>query len=808
MSGPLDLPNEQMELPLLPLRDVVVFPHMVIPLFVGRPKSIKALENAMEAGKGILLVAQKSAAKDEPSAEDLYEIGCIANILQMLKLPDGTIKVLVEGVQRGRVDSVEDQRSVFVAKVTPVPVPETDTNELEAMRRAIVAQFDQYVKLNKKIPPEILASLAGIEDPGRLADTIAAHLPLKLEQKQEVLEMFGAGERLERLLTQLETELDILQVEKRIRGRVKRQMEKSQREYYLNEQVKAIQKELGEGEEGADLEEMDRKIKSAGMPKDALAKAQAEFKKLRLMSPMSAEATVVRNYIETLIGLPWKKKSRVSRDLAEAEKILDKDHYGLERVKERILEYLAVQQRVDKVKAPILCLVGAPGVGKTSLGQSIAKATNRKFVRMALGGVRDEAEIRGHRRTYIGSMPGKILQNMQKVGVKNPLFLLDEVDKLGQDFRGDPSSALLEVLDPEQNHTFQDHYIEVDFDLSDVMFVATANTLNIPPALLDRMEVIRLSGYTEDEKVNIAQRYLLPKQMKNNGLKRDELSVTEEALRDVCRYYTREAGVRSLEREISKICRKVVKSLVLRKRASKIIVNARNLDKYLGVRRYSFGMAEKENQVGQVTGLAWTEVGGELLTVEAVVLPGKGKVVTTGKLGEVMQESIQAALSVVRKRARSLGVHEDFYQKSDIHIHLPEGAIPKDGPSAGTAICTALVSVLTGIPVRCDVAMTGEITLRGEVLPIGGLKEKLLAAVRGGIRVALIPEENVKDLAEIPENIKNTLELIPVRWIDQVLEHALERQPQPLTEAELAQETAAVAEPAEGVAGKSGARAH
>ncbi|MCK0511195.1 endopeptidase La [Aromatoleum buckelii] len=808
MSGPLELPNEQMELPLLPLRDVVVFPHMVIPLFVGRPKSIKALENAMEAGKGILLVAQKSAAKDEPSAEDLYEIGCIANILQMLKLPDGTIKVLVEGVQRGRVDSVEDQRSVFVAKVTPVPVPETDTNELEAMRRAIVAQFDQYVKLNKKIPPEILASLTGIEDPGRLADTIAAHLPLKLEQKQEVLEMFGAGERLERLLTQLETELDILQVEKRIRGRVKRQMEKSQREYYLNEQVKAIQKELGEGEEGADLEEMDRKIKSAGMPKDALAKAQAEFKKLRLMSPMSAEATVVRNYIETLIGLPWKKKSRVSRDLAEAEKVLDKDHYGLERVKERILEYLAVQQRVDKVKAPILCLVGAPGVGKTSLGQSIAKATNRKFVRMALGGVRDEAEIRGHRRTYIGSMPGKILQNMQKVGVKNPLFLLDEVDKLGQDFRGDPSSALLEVLDPEQNHTFQDHYIEVDFDLSDVMFVATANTLNIPPALLDRMEVIRLSGYTEDEKVNIARRYLLPKQMKNNGLKRDELSVTEEALRDVCRYYTREAGVRSLEREISKICRKVVKSLVLRKRASKIIVNARNLDKYLGVRRYSFGMAEKENQVGQVTGLAWTEVGGELLTVEAVVLPGKGKVVTTGKLGEVMQESIQAALSVVRRRARSLGVHEDFYQKSDIHIHLPEGAIPKDGPSAGTAICTALVSVLTGIPVRCDVAMTGEITLRGEVLPIGGLKEKLLAAVRGGIRVALIPEENVKDLAEIPENIKNTLELIPVRWIDQVLEHALERQPQPLTEAELAQETAAVAEPAEGVAGKSGARAH
>ncbi|NMG30393.1 endopeptidase La [Aromatoleum evansii] len=806
MSGPLDLPHEQMELPLLPLRDVVVFPHMVIPLFVGRPKSIKALENAMEAGKGILLVAQKSAAKDEPSAEDLYEIGCIANILQMLKLPDGTIKVLVEGVQRARVDSVEDLRSVFVAKVTPVPVPETDNNELEAMRRAIIAQFDQYVKLNKKIPPEILASLSGIDDAGRLADTIAAHLPLKLEQKQEVLEMADTGDRLERLLSQLETELDILQVEKRIRGRVKRQMEKSQREYYLNEQVKAIQKELGEGEEGADLEEMDKKIKAAGMPKEALAKAQAEFKKLRLMSPMSAEATVVRNYIDTLVGLPWKKKSRVSRDLAEAEKILDKDHYGLERVKERILEYLAVQQRVDKVKAPILCLVGPPGVGKTSLGQSIAKSTNRKFIRMALGGVRDEAEIRGHRRTYIGSMPGKILQNMSKVGVKNPLFLLDEVDKLGMDFRGDPSSALLEVLDPEQNHTFQDHYIEVDFDLSDVMFVATANTLNIPAALLDRMEVIRLSGYTEDEKVNIALRYLLPKQMKNNGLKRDELSVTEEALRDVCRYYTREAGVRSMEREISKICRKVVKSLVLKKRTSKVVVNAKNLDKYLGVRKYSFGMAEKENQIGQVTGLAWTEVGGELLTVEAVALPGKGKVMTTGKLGEVMQESIQAALSVVRKRSRSLGIQEDFYQKSDIHIHLPEGAIPKDGPSAGIAICSALVSVLSGIPVRCDVAMTGEITLRGEVLPIGGLKEKLLAAVRGGIRVALIPEENVKDLVEIPENIKNALEVIPVRWIDQVLEHALERTPQPLPEAVV--EETPPADSAEGSASGKTVRAH
>ena len=782
MSGPAALPNEAMELPLLPLRDVVVFPHMVIPLFVGRPKSIKALESAMEDGKSILLVAQKSAAKDEPAVEDLYDIGCIANILQMLKLPDGTIKVLVEGVQRARIERVEDIRSLFVASVRPVPVAEAPSHELEAMRRAIIAQFDQYVKLNKKIPPEILGSLAGIEEAGRLADTIAAHLPLKLEQKQEVLEMFDTGARLEKLLGQLEGELDILQVEKRIRGRVKRQMEKSQREYYLNEQVKAIQKELGEGEEGADLEEMDKKIKAAGMPKEALAKAEAEFKKLRLMSPMSAEATVVRNYIDTLISLPWKKKSRVSKDLGEAEKVLDKDHYGLERVKERILEYLAVQQRVDKVKAPILCLVGPPGVGKTSLGQSIAKATNRKFIRMALGGVRDEAEIRGHRRTYLGSMPGKILQNMSKVGVKNPLFLLDEVDKLGMDFRGDPSSALLEVLDPEQNHTFQDHYVEVDFDLSDVMFVATANTLNIPAALLDRMEVIRLSGYTEDEKINIAQRYLLPKQMKNNGLKREELSVTEEAVRDIVRYYTREAGVRSLEREISKVCRKVVKQLVLKSRTSKVVVNARNLDKFLGVRKYSFGMAEKENQIGQVTGLAWTEVGGELLTIEAVQLPGKGKVVTTGKLGEVMQESIQAALSVVRRRARSLGIDPDFYQKSDLHIHLPEGAIPKDGPSAGIAISTALVSVLTGIPVRCDVAMTGEITLRGEVLAIGGLKEKLLAAVRGGIRTALIPEENVKDLAEIPDNIKNAIEIVPVKWIDRVLELALERKPEPLPE--------------------------
>tara|TARA_R110002049_G_scaffold55040_6_gene153190 strand:- start:1605 stop:4016 length:2412 start_codon:yes stop_codon:yes gene_type:complete len=773
---------EQNTLPLLPLRDVVVFPHMVIPLFVGRPKSIKALETAMEGDKSILLVAQRSAAKDEPSADDLYDVGCVANVLQMLKLPDGTIKVLVEGVHRAHVLSVEDAEELFVARVAPVVVSDGGTTEVEAMRRAIIGQFDQYVKLNKKIPGEILASLSGIEDAGRLADTIAAHLPLKLEHKQDVLEVFDTRTRLEKLLSQIETELDILQVEKRIRGRVKRQMEKSQREYYLNEQVKAIQKELGEGEEGADLEEMDKKIHSSGLSKDALAKAEGEFKKLKLMSPMSAEATVVRNYIDTLIGLPWKKRSRVSKDLVKAEKILDQDHYGLEKVKERIVEYLAVQQRVDKVKAPILCLVGPPGVGKTSLGQSIARATNRKFIRMALGGVRDEAEIRGHRRTYIGSMPGKILQNMIKVGVKNPLFLLDEVDKLGMDFRGDPSSALLEVLDPEQNHTFQDHYIEVDYDLSDVMFVATANTLSIPPALLDRMEVIRVSGYTEDEKTNIAMRYLIPKQIKNNGLKAGEIEIAEAAVRDICRYYTREAGVRSLEREVSKICRKVVKALVLAKKGEKIQVTADNLDKYLGVRQYSFGVAEKENQVGQVTGLAWTEVGGELLTIESVVMPGKGNIQRTGSIGDVMKESVEAARSVVRSRARKLGVKDEVFEKSDLHIHFPEGAIPKDGPSAGIAITTALVSSLTGIPVRADVAMTGEITLRGEVLQIGGLKEKLLAAVRGGITTALIPEENVKDLAEIPENIKNALEIIPVRWFDKVLEHALERQPEPLEE--------------------------
>ena len=779
MTTNLSLSDEMVDLPLLPLRDVVVFPHMVIPLFVGRPKSIKALEAAMEAGRGILLVAQKSAVKDEPEAEDLYGVGCVANILQMLKLPDGTVKVLVEGTRRARVDSVETRDEMFVARATPTSGDDGVDHEVEALRRAVIGQFDQYVKLNKKIPPEILTSIGGIEEAGRLADTIAAHLPLKIEQKQEVLEMFDVRSRIERLLSQLEAEIDILQVEKRIRGRVKRQMEKSQREYYLNEQVKAIQKELGEGEEGADFDELEKKAKEAGMSKEGMAKVQSELKKLKLMSPMSAEATVVRNFIETLIGLPWRKKTRISRDLAAAGKVLDKDHWGLEKVKERIIEYLAVQQRVDRLKAPILCLVGPPGVGKTSLGQSIATATGRKFVRMSLGGVRDEAEIRGHRRTYIGSMPGKILQNMTKVGVKNPLFLLDEVDKMGQDFRGDPSSALLEVLDPEQNSTFVDHYVEVEYDLSEVMFVATANTMNIPAPLLDRMEVIRLSGYTEDEKINIAHRYLLPKQLKATGLKKTEIAVAESALRDIVRYYTREAGVRSLEREISKICRKVVKTLLLKKSQKRVSVSSRNLDKFLGVRRYNFGVAERENQIGQVTGLAWTEVGGELLTIESVVLPGKGKTITTGKLGEVMQESVQAALSVVRKRSRSLGIADDFYQKNDIHIHLPEGAIPKDGPSAGIGLCTALVSVLTGIPVRCDVAMTGEITLRGEVLPIGGLKEKLLAAVRGGLQRVLIPEENVRDLAEIPDNIKNKLEIIPVKWIDKVLELALERLPEP-----------------------------
>src|SRR6187549_840991 len=773
--------TEIVQYPLLPLRDVVVFPHMVIPLFVGRPKSIKAMEAAMESGKSILLVAQRSAAKDDPGPQDMYDIGCVSSILQMLKLPDGTVKVLVEGGTRARIGQITDLRTHWIAEASPIPAEGAPPPEVEAMRRALLSAFDQYVKLNKKIPPEILTSLAGIDEAGRLADTIAAHLPLKLEQKQEVLEMFEVKTRLEHLLKLVEGELDILQVEKRIRGRVKRQMEKSQREYYLNEQVKAIQKELGELEEGADLDEIEKKIKQARMPKDARKKAEAELKKLRLMSPMSAEATVVRNYIDSIVSLPWRKKSKISTDLSLAEKVLDEDHYGLEKVKERIVEYLAVQQRVDKLKAPILCLVGAPGVGKTSLGQSIARSTNRKFVRMSLGGVRDEAEIRGHRRTYIGSMPGKILQNMSKVGVRNPLFLLDEVDKMGMDFRGDPSSALLEVLDPEQNHTFVDHYVEVEYDLSDVMFVATSNTLNIPAPLLDRMEVIRLSGYTEDEKVHIAKQYLLPKQFKGNGIKEGELNVTDAALRDITRYYTREAGVRGFDRELAKISRKVVKAILTKKKeGAHLTVNHKNLDKYLGVRKYTYGIAEKENQIGQVTGLAWTEVGGELLTIEAVKLPGKGNTVTTGKLGDVMQESIKAAISVVRARAKRLGVSEDFWQTLDLHVHLPEGATPKDGPSAGAAIATAITSVLTGIPVRCDVAMTGEITLRGEVLPIGGLKEKLLAAHRGGIKTVLIPKENVKDLAEIPDEVKSAIEIVPVQWFDEVLERALESLPSPL----------------------------
>jgi ATP-dependent Lon protease len=792
MSGNQILPSEAINLPLLPLRDVVVFPHMVIPLFVGRPRSIRALEAAMEAGKSIMLAAQKSAGKDDPTPEDVYEIGCVATILQMLKLPDGTVKVLVEGAQRARVTEIQDVETHFTSELVPIAPDVTMGAEIEALRRAIVSQFEQYVKLNKKIPPEILTSLAGIDDAGRLADTIAAHLPLKLEQKQKMLEIISTSERLEALLSQLETEIDILQVEKRIRGRVKKQMEKSQRDYYLNEQVKAIQKELGEGEEGADIEELEKKIQAAHLPKDARKKVDGELKKLKLMSPMSAEATVVRNYIDTVIGLPWRKKSKVNNSIPNAESVLDADHYGLDKVKERILEYLAVQQRVDKVKAPILCLVGPPGVGKTSLGQSIAKATNRKFIRMALGGVRDEAEIRGHRRTYIGSMPGKILQNMSKVAVRNPLFLLDEIDKLGMDFRGDPASALLEVLDPEQNHTFQDHYVEVDFDLSDVMFVATSNTLNIPAALLDRMEVIRLSGYTEDEKIHIAKEHLLPKVMKNNGVKSEELMVDESAMRDIVRYYTREAGVRSLERDVGKICRKVVKKLLAESEANKaaksnavipqVIVNSENLSDYLGVRRYNFGMAEKENQIGQVTGLAWTEVGGDLLTIEVADMPGKGVIQRTGSIGDVMKESVEAARSVVRARAARLGIADSIFEKRDIHVHFPEGATPKDGPSAGIAITTAIVSALTHIPVRADVAMTGEITLRGEVLAIGGLKEKLLAAHRGGIKTVLIPEENVKDLAEIPDNVKNHLEIVPVRWIDKVLEVALSSPTKPLPE--------------------------
>ncbi|HSW18381.1 MAG TPA: endopeptidase La [Ramlibacter sp.] len=802
MSGHVPLPATPIELPLLPLRDVVVFPHMVIPLFVGRPKSIKALEAAMEAERRIMLVAQKAAAKDEPSASDMFEVGCVSTILQMLKLPDGTVKVLVEGQQRARVDSIADGEEHFTATVTPVEQPDADPksgSEIEALRRAVMQQFDQYVKLNKKIPPEILTSISSIDDPGRLADTIAAHLPLKLDSKQVVLDLADVRARLENLFEQIEREVDILNVDKKIRGRVKRQMEKNQRDFYLNEQVKAIQKELGEGEEGADIEEIEKKIKAAKMPQEARKKAEGELKKLKLMSPMSAEATVVRNYIDVLTNLPWSKKTKIKHNLAHAEEVLNEDHYGLDKVKDRILEYLAVQQRVDKVKAPILCLVGPPGVGKTSLGQSIAKATGRKYVRMALGGMRDEAEIRGHRRTYIGALPGKVLQSLAKVGTRNPLFLLDEIDKLGTDFRGDPSSALLEVLDPEQNHTFGDHYVEVDFDLSDVTFVATSNSMNIPPALLDRMEVIRLSGYTEEEKTNIAIKYLLPKQLKNNGVKEEELLVTEDAIRDIVRYYTREAGVRSLERDLSKICRKVVKALLLKKMTPQVVVNAENLNDFLGVRKFSYGRAEAQNQVGQVVGLAWTEVGGDLLTIETALMPGKGIITRTGSLGDVMKESVEAARTVVRSRSRMLGIKDEMFEKKDIHIHVPDGATPKDGPSAGAAMTTALVSALTGIPVRADVAMTGEITLRGEVTAIGGLKEKLLAALRGGIKTVLIPEENAKDLQDIPENVKNGLEIVPVKWIDKVLEVALERMPTPLTDEEVAAPVAAAPEAAAAV---------
>ncbi|MEJ2346837.1 MAG: endopeptidase La [Gammaproteobacteria bacterium] len=774
--------NPMLVVPVLPLRDVVVYPHMVIPLFVGREKSIQALESAMAGDKQILLVAQKSAEVDDPQADDIHRVGTLSTILQLLKLPDGTVKVLVEGADRARVVHFLTKDDYFSAQVSRLEAPVVaDEREVEVLMRSLMGQFDQYVKLNKKVPPEILTSLSGIDDPGRLADTIAAHMSLKLDEKQRILETDDVRVRLEHLLGLIEGEIDILQVEKRIRSRVKQQMEKSQREYYLNEQMKAIQKELGDLEEAPnEVEDLANRIEKARMPKEAKEKATSELNKLKQMSPMSAEATVVRNYIDWLTSVPWKKRTKIRHDLSEAEAVLEADHYGLDKVKERILEYLAVQQRVKKLKGPILCLVGPPGVGKTSLGRSIARATNRKFVRMSLGGVRDEAEIRGHRRTYIGSMPGKIVQNLAKVGVRNPLYLLDEIDKMSMDFRGDPSSALLEVLDPEQNHTFADHYLEVDFDLSDVMFVATANSLNIPAPLLDRMEVIRLPGYTEDEKVNIATRYLVAKQTKSNGIKESELGVSEGAIRDIIRYYTREAGVRNLEREISKICRKVVKDIVLESTAKKISITPKNLEKYLGVKRFRFGKAEEKDQVGQVTGLAWTEVGGELLTVEAALVPGKGKLIHTGQLGDVMQESIQAAMTVVRSRAALLGIEPDFYQKYDIHIHVPEGATPKDGPSAGVAMCTALVSALTKIPVNSSVAMTGEITLRGEVLPIGGLKEKLLAAHRGGIETVLIPEENRRDLAEIPKNIKSQLDIRPVQWIDEVLDVALHHMPVPL----------------------------
>uniref|UniRef100_UPI002FBF15F5 endopeptidase La n=1 Tax=Methylobacter marinus TaxID=34058 RepID=UPI002FBF15F5 len=768
-------------IPVLPLRDVVVYPHMVIPLFVGREKSIDALDAAMKDNKQILLVAQKEAEIDEPDFTDLYQVGTLANILQLLKLPDGTVKVLVEGSQRSKVLYYKETESFFSASVVKIDdILTISEREQEVLQRTVISSFDQYVKLNNKIPPEVLNSLAGIDDPSRLADTMAAHMTLKVNEKQAILETADIAKRLESLMTQMEGEVDLLEMEKRIRGRVKQQMEKNQKEYYLNEQMKAIQKELGEMDDVAnEIEELEKKIESAGMSKEAKVKATAELNKLKLMSPMSAEATVVRNYIDWMVSVPWKKKTKVRHDLKLAEHVLETEHYGLDKVKERILEYLAVQQRVKQLKGPILCLVGPPGVGKTSLGESIARATNRKYVRMALGGVRDEAEIRGHRRTYIGSMPGKILQNLAKVNTRNPMFLLDEIDKMAADFRGDPASALLEVLDPAQNHTFSDHYLEVDFDLSDVMFVATANTMNIPPALLDRMEVIRLAGYTEDEKINIATRYLIPKQIKNNGLKEREIEITEEAVRDIIRYYSREAGVRSLEREISKICRKVVKDLLLKPSKAKVEVNPENLNNYLGVKRFHYGLAEEKDQVGQVTGLAWTEVGGELLMIETAVIPGKGKHSSTGKLGDVMKESIEAAMTVVRSRSEILGIDHEVFQKNDIHIHVPEGATPKDGPSAGIGMCTAIISALTKIPVRASVAMTGEITLRGEVLPIGGLKEKLLAAHRGGITTVLIPAENEKDLVEIPENIKENLDIKPVHWIDEVLEVALQYMPTP-----------------------------
>jgi len=783
-NTPVEQGTSTAVVPVLPLRDVVVYPHMVIPLFVGREKSIRALESAMDDDKRILLVAQKSAEVDDPQVSDIHEIGTLSTILQLLKLPDGTVKVLVEGAQRASVVAFQTTEEFFSAAIEIKGGGEyAGERETEVLMRSLLTLFDQYVKLNKKVPPEILTSLSGIDEPGRLADTIAAHMALKLDEKQRILEIEDVRQRLEHLMGIIEAEIDVLQIEKRIRGRVKQQMEKSQREYYLNEQMKAIQKELGEMDDVPnEVDELQEKIDKAGMSKEAKTKANAELNKLKMMSPMSAEATVVRNYIDWLVSVPWKKRTKIRHDLALAETVLDEDHYGLEKVKERILEYLAVQQRVRKLKGPILCLVGPPGVGKTSLGRSIARATNRKFTRMSLGGVRDEAEIRGHRRTYIGSLPGKIIQNLSKVGVRNPLFLLDEIDKMSMDFRGDPSSALLEVLDPEQNSTFGDHYLEVDFDLSDTMFVATANSLNIPGPLLDRMEVIRIPGYTEDEKINIATRYLLAKQIKNNGLKESELQISENAIRDVIRFYTREAGVRSLEREIAKICRKVVKELLLDKSGDKITVSPRNLEKYLGVKRFRYGRAEEHDQIGQVTGLAWTEVGGELLSIESTIVPGKGRLIHTGQLGDVMQESIQAATTVVRSRAEALGVEEDFYQKYDIHVHVPEGATPKDGPSAGVGMCTALVSALTRIPVRADVAMTGEITLRGEVLPIGGLKEKLLAAHRGGITTVLIPEENRKDLAEIPKNVKDKLDIRPVKWIDEVLQVALQHPPVPVTD--------------------------